>query len=100
MSKTKEFYHEEICQGLGKIVEDFDYQFQQYQEEQEYKKYQELMNTKEVLTREEYEFCKAWNAEEAKENLFHNSWNDTFLNLNVYSEVDHHERQYRMELGF
>lgn len=70
-----------------------------YQAEQDYNKYQELMNTKEVLTVEEYEFCKAWDPEEAK-NLFHNSWNNTYLNLNIYSERDHEERQFRMERGF
>jgi len=98
MSKIKEFYHEEICKGL--ISEDFDYQFQQYQDEQEYRKYQELMNGKEILTREEYEFCKSWDPEAAKNFLFHNFWNDTYLNLNLYSEVEHHERQFQMELGF
>jgi hypothetical protein len=102
MSKTKEFYHEEICKGLHSFdsFEDDSYQFQQYQDEQEYRKYQELMNTKEILTQEEYEFCKSWDPEEAKEKLFHNFWNNTYLNLNLYSEVEHHERQFQMELGF
>jgi hypothetical protein len=30
MSKIKEFYHEEICKGLGKI-DDSDYEFEQHQ---------------------------------------------------------------------
>jgi len=70
-----------------------------YNAEQEYNKYQMLMNTKEILTQEEYEFCKAWDAEEAK-NLFHNFWNNTYLNLNVYSEVDKEEFDLRKEIGF
>ena len=33
-----------------------------YQVEQEYNKYQELINTKEILTKEEYEFCVQWDS--------------------------------------
>jgi hypothetical protein len=69
-----------------------------YEAEQEYRKYQELMFNKEILTQEEYEFCKAWDAEEAK-NLFHNAWNNTYLNLNVYSEVSKEEYDLRKEIG-
>jgi len=69
-----------------------------YEVEQEYRKYQELMFNKEILTQEEYEFCKAWDAEEAK-NLFHNFWNNTYLNLNVYSEVEKEEYDLRKEMG-
>ena len=69
-----------------------------YLAEQDYQRYQKLINTKDVLTQDEYEFCKEWDAEEAK-NLFHNTWNNTYLNLNVYSEVEHQERQFRMETG-
>jgi hypothetical protein len=70
-----------------------------YNAEQEYNKYQMLMNTKEILTQEEYEFCKAWDAEEAK-SLFHNTWNNTYLNLNVYSEVSKEEFDLKKEIGF
>lgn len=69
-----------------------------YEAELEYNKYQMLMNTKEVLTQEEYEFCKAWDAEEAK-NLVHIVWNNTYLNLNLYSEVDKEESDLRKEMG-
>jgi hypothetical protein len=70
-----------------------------YEAELEYNKYQELMFNKEILTQEEYEFCKAWDAEEAK-NLFHNSWNNTYLNLNVYSEVEKERYDLQKEIGF
>jgi len=70
-----------------------------YNATQDHNEYQRLINTVEVLTQEEYEFCKAWDAEETKQYLFHNTWNNTWLNLNVYSEVEHHDRQYRMECG-
>ncbi len=60
---------------------------------------QELMYTKEVLTAEEAQLCFQLMPAMAKEYLFHHSWNNTYLNLNVYSEVEHHERQYKMEVG-
>jgi hypothetical protein len=70
-----------------------------YEAELEYNKYQELMFNKEILTQEEYEFCKALDAEEAK-NLFHNFWNNTYLNLNVYSEVEKERYDLQKEIGF
>jgi hypothetical protein len=36
----------------------------------------------------------------AKEYLFHNSWNNTWLNLNVYSEVEKERHDLAMEQGF
>jgi hypothetical protein len=54
--------------------------------------------SQEILSQEEYEFCKAWDAEEAK-NLFHNFWNNTYLNLNVYSEVEKEKHDLRKEMG-
>jgi hypothetical protein len=68
-----------------------------YQAEQELARFNELMS-QEILNQEEYEFCKAWDAEEAK-NLFHNFWNNTYLNLNVYSEVEKEEQDLRKEMG-
>ena len=69
-----------------------------YQAEQELARFNKLMS-KAILNQEEYEFCKAWDAEEVK-NLFHNSWNNTYLNLNVYSEVEKEEYDLRREIGF
>ena len=60
---------------------------------------QELIYNKEVLTAEEAEMCFQIMPAMAKEYLFHHSWNNTYLNLYVYSEVEHHERQFRMETG-
>ena len=58
------------------------------------------LSKKEVLTAEERDFVNSKYPEWAKEFLFHNSWNNTYLNLAVYSEVEHHERQFRMEIGY
>ena len=62
------------------------------------------MNTqlmsKEVLTAEERDIINSTNPEWVKEYLFHNTWNNTYLNLVVYSEVDHEKRQFEMERGY
>jgi hypothetical protein len=69
-----------------------------YDAEQDYNRYQMLINTKEILNQEEYEFCKEWDAEETWKYL-----NDIgergWLNINVYSEHEHEEHQLRMEMG-
>ena len=62
------------------------------------------MNTqlmsKEVLTAVERDIINSTNPEWVKEYLFHNFWNNTYLNLDVYSEVDHEKRQFEMERGY
>ena len=60
---------------------------------------QELMK-KEILTVEEYNILDSVNPEWVKKYLFHNFWNNTYLNLDIYSEAEHHERVYRMECGY
>ena len=62
------------------------------------------MNTqlmsKEVLTAVERDIINSTNPEWVKEYLFHNTWNNTYLNLDVYSEADHERRQFEMEIGY
>ena len=60
----------------------------------------QLMYTKELLTQEERDICMQFMPEMAKEMLFHHSWNNTWLNLNVYSEVEKEEHDLRREIGF
>jgi hypothetical protein len=60
----------------------------------------ELMNNKEVLTKEERDVCVQFMPEMATEYLFQNPWNNTWLNLNVYSEIEKEESDLRKELGF
>ena len=60
---------------------------------------QELMQ-KEILTAEEAKLVFKSDLKWADEYLFHNFWNNTYLNLTVYSEAEHHERVYRMECGY
>lgn len=60
---------------------------------------QELMYNKEVLTAEEAEMCFQIVPAMAKEYLFHHSWNNTYLNLKVYSEVEKEAYDLRKEMG-
>ena len=59
---------------------------------------QELMK-KEVLTAEEAKLIFKYDLKWADEYLFHKPWDNTYLNLDVYSEVEHHENQFKMEVG-
>ena len=60
---------------------------------------QELFYNKEVLTAEEAQLVKDFMPAAAKEYLFHNTWNNTYLNLNVYSEADKEKRDLEKEMG-
>ena len=69
-----------------------------YAAELELARYNSIMFQKEILTQEEYEFCKAWDAEEAWKYL-NDIGNGRYLNTNVYSEHEHEEFQLGMEQG-
>jgi len=69
-----------------------------YNAEQDHNEYQRLINTVEILTQAEYEFCKAWDAAETHQYL-NDIGNGRWLNINVYSEAEHHDHVYRMECG-
>ncbi len=62
-----------------------------YLAEQELYRYNMIMNTKEILTQEEYEFCKAWDSDEAWKYL-NNIGEGRWLNINVYTEHDHEKK--------
>jgi hypothetical protein len=57
-----------------------------------------LMSNEEILTESERDKVVAYNPEFARMFL-HNVGGGRFLNTNVYSEHEHHERQFRMETG-
>ena len=61
---------------------------------------QELMNNKEVLNQEERDMCMHFLPEMVTEYLFHHGWNNTYLNLNVYSEVEKEEYDLQKEMGY
>jgi hypothetical protein len=60
---------------------------------------QELMYTQEILSQEERDMCMQFLPAMAKEYLFHNAWNNTYLNLYVYSEVEKEQHDLAMEQG-
>jgi len=74
-----------------------------YQAEQELVYFNELMS-REILTQEEYKFCKAWDENEAYKYL-NNIGPDfrtgeiRYLNTNVYSEADKEEYDLMIEMG-
>ena len=57
------------------------------------------LKQKEVLTADEAKMLMEADSKWASKYLFERVWDSTYLNLNVYSEVEHHERQFRMEVG-
>jgi hypothetical protein len=80
-----------------------------YQAEQELERYNSIMSFTEILTQEEYDFCKSWDAEEAEKylNNIGPAWKDggfngenRYLNISVYSEADKEESDLRREMGF
>ena len=62
-------------------------------------KVKELIDTKLIFTQEDHDLCVQVDPTSAKEYLFYHSWNNTWLNLNIYSERDKEERDLRMERG-
>jgi hypothetical protein len=60
---------------------------------------QSLMNTQEILSQEERDVCMQLLPGMAKKYLFHNAWNNTYLNLYVYSEVEKDQHDLLMEQG-
>ena len=69
-----------------------------YQAEQELERYNVIMSFTEILTQEEYEFCKEWDPEEAWKYL-NDIGNGRYLNINVYSEADKEDYDLRREMG-
>lgn len=60
---------------------------------------QQLIDTKEILTNEEREVVLAFDKE--LDRMYLNSIGEgRWLNTNVYSEHDHHERVWRIERGY
>ena len=72
----------------------------QYDALQEYNYFEMLVNTKEYVTKDEYEFIIAYDSTE-KNNFGYVNYSKMgdYLNFNVYSEHDHEKRQYEMEVG-
>ena len=59
-----------------------------------------FLKTQEILSQKQYEQVVEADPQWATEYLFHNFWNNTYLNLAVYSEVDKEEHDLQKEMGF
>lgn len=62
---------------------------------------EKIMNTKEYLTKEEYDFCFAHTDDVRLDTSYigdYSKYGD-YLNLRLYSEHEHHDAQYQMEIG-
>jgi|TARA_R110000764_G_scaffold1029_8_gene3924 hypothetical protein len=60
-----------------------------------------IMNTKEYLTKAEYDFCFAHTDDVKLDTSYigdYSKYGD-YLNLRLYSEHEHHEAQLQMEIG-
>ena len=70
-----------------------------YIAEQEYFRFEEIMNTKEVISKEEYDFCFAYDKDIREDMSYIGDSNGDYLNLRLYSEHDHEKRGHEMEIG-
>ena len=61
-----------------------------YIAEQEYFRFEEIMNTKEILTKEEYHFCFPYEKDIREDTSY--LVDNEYLNLRVYTEYDHEKR--------
>jgi hypothetical protein len=65
-----------------------------YFAEQEFKRFEEIMNTKLYLTEEEYDFCFEYNRGIREDTIYIGDYSNLgdYLNLRLYSEHDHEKR--------
>ena len=70
-----------------------------YIAEQEYYRFEEIMNTKEYLTKEEYDFCFSYDKDIREDMSYIGDSNGDYLNLRLYSEHDHEKRGHEIEIG-
>lgn len=74
-------------------------ELERYEALQEYNSFEELVNTKEYVTKEEWNFIIEYDGSERNNFTYVNSQYGDYLNLNVYSEHNHEKRQYEGEIG-
>ena len=74
----------------------------QYDALQEYNYFEMLVNTKEYVTKDEYEFIIAYDPTEKPNFYYVGDYSELvdYLNFNVYNEYDHDKHQLEMERGY
>jgi hypothetical protein len=62
-----------------------------YQANEDYKRFEKIMNTQEYLTQEEYDFCFSWDKDIRVDTSYIGDYYSAgaYLNLRLYSEHDH-----------
>jgi hypothetical protein len=72
-----------------------------YFAEQEFNRFEEIMNTKTYLTKEEYDFCFAYDKDIREDTSYIGDYSKLgdYLNLRVYTEYLHQEHVQKMESG-
>ncbi len=73
--------------------------YDQYEAIQEYNYFEMLVNTKEYVTKDEYDFIIKYDRTEKSNFAYVDSDVGDYLNFNVYSEHDDEKRGYEMEIG-
>ena len=70
-----------------------------YFAEQEFNRFEEIMNTKTYLTKEEYDFCFAYDKDIREDTSYIGDYSKLgdYLNLRVYTEYLHQEHVQKME---
>ena len=68
-----------------------------YIAEQDYFRFEEIMNTKLYLTKEEYTFCFTYDKDIREDTSYIGDSNGDYLNLRLYCEHDHEKREYEFE---
>ena len=71
-----------------------------YKLQQELDRFEMLVNTKEYLTKEEYEFIISYDETEITNYFYIGNYSQRgdYLNLNVYSEYEHEKKQFDREV--
>jgi len=72
-------------------------ELERYEAQEKFNKFEMLVNTKKVVTTDEYKFIVDYDPTEKNNFTYVGSSEGDYLNLNVYSEHDHQKRQYEME---
>ena len=70
-----------------------------YEAQQEYNHFEMLVNTKEYVTKDEFNFIVKYDKTEESNFSYVDSYLGDYLNLNVYSEHDYEKRGYEIEIG-
>ena len=68
--------------------------YDQYETIQEYNHFEMLVNTKEYVTKDEYNFIIKYDETEKANFIYVDNYLGDYLNLNVYTEYDHEKRSW------